>query len=199
MKRLPFCALLAAILAVSGAPSAMAQALEPYLGQTILVGFNFCPRNWVPADGRLLPISQYTALFALYGTTFGGNGTTTFGLPDLQGRTPLGQGQGPGLPDAPVGEALGAPSTTLTISQMPAHSHALMASTSGPVVGTPAGNLLGTFPPASPLYTDQGTLTQQMNPTVISTTGSAIPFSQYQPTLTLQYCISMSGVFPSRP
>src|SRR5882672_4268310 len=97
---------------------AFAQASDPFLGEIIMVGYNFCPRGWAEADGTLLSISQNTALFALFGTTFGGNGQTTFGLPDLRGRVPMHVGNGPGLPPASLGEQLGTPTTTLTVNQM---------------------------------------------------------------------------------
>lgn len=110
---------------------------QPFIGEIRAVGFNFPPRGWAPCDGRLLPIAQNTALFSLLGTTYGGNGQTTFGLPDLRGRVPTGQGQGPGLPVMDMGEMAGTVTTTLTLAQMPAHNHQAVFQGSAVAVGAP--------------------------------------------------------------
>lgn len=110
---------------------------EPYLGEIRMVGFAFAPRGWMFCQGQLLSIQQYTALFSLLGTTYGGNGQTTFGLPDLRGRVPTGQGQGPGLPMMDIGEVGGTPSTSLTISQLPPHNHQASFQGSATQVGAP--------------------------------------------------------------
>lgn len=101
------------------------QTMEPYIGQLIAVGFDFAPKGWAMCNGQLLPINQHQALFSLLGTTYGGNGTTNFGLPDLRGRTLIGMGHGQGLPNVQQGEMGGTPTATLTINQMPAHSHVI--------------------------------------------------------------------------
>ncbi len=199
MKRSLLSAVFAAAAVAGVAPQAMAQATEPFLGQTILVGFPFCPRNWTEANGQLLSISSNTALFSLYGTTFGGNGTSNFALPDLRGRVPVGQGTGPGLSRVVTGEVFGNGFNSLTISQMPSHTHQFMAATSGPVSNLPAGGMLATYPGSTPVYTDKGSVNQRLNQGVIGTSGGGQPFSNYQPTLTLRYCVSLSGVYPSRP
>ena len=95
---------------------------QPFIGEIRAVGFSYPPRGWAPCDGRLLPIAQNSALFSLLGTTYGGNGQTTFGLPDLRGRVPTGQGQGPGLPATAMGQMAGTPTVTLTVSQLPQHA-----------------------------------------------------------------------------
>ena len=100
-----------------------AQAFEPFLGEVRTFGFNFCPRGWAAADGQLLPISQYSALFALFGTIYGGDGRTTFALPDLRGRFVMHQGTGPGLSPRTIGEKRGVETVTLTTPQIPSHAH----------------------------------------------------------------------------
>lgn len=170
---------------------------EPFLGMIIIVPYNFAPRGWAFCSGQILPISQNTALFSLIGTTFGGNGQTTFALPDLRGRWPNSSGQGPGLSNYDLGQVGGNESTTLTINQMPAHNH---NST------TPAVTTDGNSPdPAAGAVLAGGTniyrvaaATVQMSPTPTSLTGGSQPFSILQPYLTLNFCIALEGIFPSR-
>ena len=145
------------VAALTLAPAA-AQAQEPFIGEIRWVAFNFAPVGWAKCDGQLLPISQNTALFALIGTTYGGNGLSTFALPDFRGRTIVHQGQGPGLSDRVMGEEDGAESHTLTIAEMPAHSHGggqhshaipslgvnIGASSGAATQATAAGNVLAT-------------------------------------------------------
>ena len=107
------------LLAAAGVPMAHGQATEPFLGQLALLPYTFCPRGWTEANGQLVAISSNTALFSLLGTTYGGDGRTNFALPDLRGRVPLGQGQGPGLSNIQLGEQSGAESVTLMTNQMP--------------------------------------------------------------------------------
>ena len=118
--------------------------MEPFLGQLMLVPYNFAPRGWAFCEGQLLPISQYSALFSLLGTTYGGDGRTTFGLPDLRGRVPIGAGQGPGLSNYVLGAKSGVEQVTLTGSQIPSHSHA--ASTQSASESNPTGNVPGFVP-----------------------------------------------------
>jgi microcystin-dependent protein len=143
------------VMAVGSRPTAF--GLSPYLGQMMWVGFNFAPQGWANCDGQLLSIAQNTALFALLGTTYGGNGTTTFALPDMRGRVPVHVGQGPGLSNYTLGEVGGTESETLTVSQMPLHAHTISPHTHGipplpvtvmasdaPATGlAPAGQVLG--------------------------------------------------------
>src|SRR5262249_11757094 len=114
---------------------------EPFLGELMLTGYNFCPQGWAAANGQLLPINQNQALFSLLGTYFGGNGQTTFALPDLRGRTAIGVGQGPGLTDRVVGEQGGAETVTLSTAEMPAHTHAAFGSTLAGNTANPAAAL----------------------------------------------------------
>ncbi len=197
-KRLRLISIAALIASLGATSSAMAQASSPFLGQLILVGFNFCPYRWADANGQILSIQQYTALFSLYGTSFGGNGSTNFALPNLQGRIALGQGNGAGLPAATVGEDLGAPTTTLLISEMPAHTHQLFGTAAANSTPNPQGAALATFPPARHSYV-VAPASQTMTPGSIGVAGSSVPFPQYQPTLVLRYCVAMAGVFPQRP
>src|SRR5438552_234549 len=118
--------------------------MDPILGSIALFGFGFVPRGWAACDGSVLSIGQNSALFSLLGTTYGGDGVSTFALPDLRGRMPLGQGQGQGLSPQPLGALAGTENVTLTSSQMPAHNHALSASTASASSATPTGALLAT-------------------------------------------------------
>src|SRR3712207_3315813 len=111
---------------------------EPFIGEIRMVGFNFAPRGWATCDGQLLSIAQNTALFSLLGTTYGGNGQTTFALPDLRGRAALHQGQGPGLTNRVIGEASGTETVTLTTNQMPSHSHGVNANSGEAGTKSPA-------------------------------------------------------------
>ncbi len=170
---------------------------DPFLGEIKLVPYNFAPLGWAFCHGQLLAISQNTALFSLLGTTYGGNGQTTFALPDLRGRAVVHTGQGPGLSPYDLGEMSGVENVTLTTSEMPAHSHAMqvsdqaatLATVSGnyPGVGTGSvGNVYGTAPNGS------------MPANAVSPTGGAIPHNNRQPYLTMNYIIALQGIFPQR-
>lgn len=187
-----------AALAVIGTASPGSAQVEPFVGQVIMVGFSFCPQGWLDANGQLLPISSYQALFALLGTTYGGNGTTNFKLPDLQGRVAMGQGNGAGLPPAVQGQILGAPTTTLTIAQLPAHNHQLMASNASPNVAHPSNAFLANFTGAQNIYASTGPAAIAMGQGTVGVTGGNLPFDQHQPSLVLRYCIAYIGVFPTR-
>jgi microcystin-dependent protein len=182
----------------------LATAQEMYLGEVRLFGFNFCPTGWAPAAGQLLAISSNTALFSLYGTFYGGNGTTTFALPDLRGRAPYNQGQGPGLPNYTIGEVFGTTNTTLNVAQMPAHTHTgtINATTAGDTINSPAGALLPTFPMNSRNYAASGSpANTPMAAGTITTgpTGGNQPFSIQSPALTMNWCVATVGIYPSRP
>ena len=164
---------------------------EPFIGSIILFAGNFAPRGWAFCNGQLLPIAQNTALFSILGTTYGGNGQTTFALPDLRGRVPLHPGTGPGLSQYTLGQSAGAETITLTSSEMPAHTHVQPASngdqtTNRPNAAVPArgGVYAGT--------TDGSAL----DPT--SPAGGSQPHSNLQPYLAVNYIIALEGIFPSR-
>lgn len=198
MKRLRLAAL-AAGLSVAVASPAFAQAQDQFLGQMMVVGFSFCPKGWTDASGQTLSIAQNQALFALFGTTYGGNGVSTFALPNMNARVMIGQGTGPGLPTVDQGTPLGTPTTTLTVAQMPAHMHLMMASSTETSTNTPSGNILGAVPSAFPVnFYSTGNASTVMNNGVIGNTGGNQPFSQYQPSTVLRYCVALTGVFPSR-
>jgi len=180
---------------------------EPFIGEVKLLGFNFAPLGYMTCQGQLLSIAQNTALFALIGTIYGGNGQTTFGLPDLQGRVPIGQGQGPGLPAYDIGEESGTPTMTLTTANLPAHIHTanslkvqVKASTANAGEQTPEG----TFPAvtASSNYADAASPNVFTGGTVVSGTfdiaGQTQPFSTMNPYLCMNYSIAVEGIFPSR-
>jgi microcystin-dependent protein len=196
-KKILLAAALAAGSTFAATPSAHAQA-EPYLGQMMLVPYDFCPRGWSEARGQLLPISQYTALFSLLGTTYGGDGRTTFGLPDLRGRIPVGVGDGPGLNEVRLGEKGGSNTRTLTVSNLPSHNHMLRASTEMPNSDNPTNALLADFPNSTLIYRTGGSANTEMAMTAISNTGGSIAFSITNPFLGQRYCIAMQGIFPSR-
>jgi len=167
---------------------------EPFLGQIILVPYNFAPRGWAFCNGQILSIAQNTALFSLLGTTYGGNGQTTFALPDLRGRTALSAGQGPGLSNYDLGQVSGSETVTLTINQMPQHNHGVntQASTSDATSNKASNNYLAT---GNSYAATQDTT---MAPQTVQLAGGSQPHENLQPYLTLNYCIALEGIFPSR-
>lgn len=169
---------------------------EPYIGQVMLFAGNYAPEGWAFCDGTLMSINQYTALFSLIGTYYGGDGQTTFALPDLRGRAPLHFGQGPGLSSYSLGENGGAEMVTLFASQMPAHSHAVMGFAGGGTSAEPASNVWASGPAS--LYAAGAAADGILNPTVISPSGGSQPHDNMPPFLTLNYCIALEGIFPSR-
>lgn len=171
---------------------------EPFLAEIRLVPYTFAPRGWAFCNGQLLSIAQNTALFSLIGITFGGNGQTTFALPDLRGRVPVHAGgspgqAGPGLALIRLGESAGQETVTLTQNQMPAHSHLAASSNGGATASRPAGQ----FPAAGGAYagsSDGGTL----NPGFIQSSGGGQPVPNRPPYLGLNYIIALEGIFPAR-
>ena len=168
-----------------------------FIGQIQPFGLNFAPRNWAMCNGQILSIAQNTALFSLLGTTYGGNGQTTFALPNLQSRFPLHFGQGPGLSSYALGQQAGGESDTLTINQIAAHNHAVVinASTGAKLNTTPAANNLG----GASIYTNAA-LDSVMDPAMATSgiTGGSQPFPTLPPYLALNWCICLFGIFPSR-
>ncbi|HKA20827.1 MAG TPA: tail fiber protein [Blastocatellia bacterium] len=167
---------------------------EPFLGMIAIYPYSFAPRGWAFCQGQILPIAQNTALFSLLGTTFGGNGQTTFGLPDLRGRFPNSSGQGPGLSSYDLGQVGGTESVTLTINQLPAHTHpvAPAASTNAPSASKPTGN----YPAAGNFYDSATNAAMGSFPS--GPTGGNQPAGIINPYLTLNYCIALEGIYPSR-
>jgi microcystin-dependent protein len=164
--------------------------MTPFIGQLMAVAFGFPPKGWTFCTGQLLSISQNQALFALLGTAFGGNGQTTFALPDLRGRAAVGIGQGSGLQNYTMGEVAGAESVTLTIATLPFHGHNFQASATDPTLGSPDGAVLGKFA----MYANQGSESMP----AISTAGANQPHENRQPYLAVNWCIALTGIFPSR-
>ena len=170
---------------------------DPYLGEIRMFGFNFPPEGWALCNGQLLSISQNTALFALLGTYYGGNGTTTFALPNLQSCVPIHQGQGPGLSPYVIGQIGGAENITLTQGQMPEHTHLVQCSSAGgnlasPVNAYPAVESSGTSLDYS------NTAGSAMNGGMNTTAGSTQPHPNIQPYVVVSFCIALQGIFPSR-
>jgi microcystin-dependent protein len=168
--------------------------MEPFLAQIMLFGGSFEPNGWAFCDGRLLQISDYTALFSLLGTTFGGDGRTTFGLPDLRGRVPMHAGAGPGLTQRQPGEMLGFESVTLSADEMPSHSHAI-ATSSEPGDSNRAGNA---FLARALIYSATGPASTALAPSTIAPSGSGAPHANMQPTLCINYIIALEGIYPPR-
>ncbi|TPW76863.1 phage tail protein [Schumannella sp. 10F1B-5-1] len=176
---------------------------EPFVGEIIAVGFNFAPRGWALCNGQLMPIAQNTALFSLLGTTYGGDGRTTFALPNLQGVSPIGVGQGPGLTYRGQGEQSGSESVTLIASEMPAHSHTARGVAAAGDQSSAAG--AGWAEARSGRAIERGYAapsagaTVTMSPTAIGIAGGSQPHSNLAPYLTLNFIIALQGVFPQRP
>jgi microcystin-dependent protein len=168
---------------------------EPFLGEIRMVGFNFAPRGWATCDGQILAIAQNTALFSLLGTQFGGNGQTTFALPDLRGRVPIHQGQGPGLSPRTIGEMAGETNHTLIMTEMPMHNHLVACNNEGASTGRPAGAVPSVS--GSNIYaasSDGST----MNPQMIGIAGGSQPHNNMQPYLCVNFVIALEGIYPSR-
>jgi microcystin-dependent protein len=178
------------------APVAHAQGTQPYLGQIAIVSFDFAPQNWAICEGQLLPIDQYTALFSLIGTTYGGDGVTNFALPDLRGRVPINQGEGPGLEPYVIGQIGGEEQVSLTIAQIPAHTHPLLGQSALGASANPTGNIwaaqsrLNIYSSAVP--------DSPMGGGAIGTAGSGLPHDNRSPYLTINYIIALFGVYPSQ-
>ena len=159
---------------------------------------NFAPRNWAFCNGQLLSIAQNTALFSILGTTYGGDGRTTFALPDLRGRVPIHPGQGPGLSNYSLGEQAGVESVTLNQNQLPAHTHGVNAVAQGGNQASPVGHLPAVESTGTSLDYSNSASTGQMSPAMIANTGGGQPVSVVQPYLCVNYIIALQGIFPSR-
>jgi microcystin-dependent protein len=169
--------------------------VEPFIGTIILFGGNFAPRGWAFCHGQLLPINSHQALFSILGTTYGGDGRTTFGLPDLRGRAPIGTGSGPGLTNRRLGSRGGSENTTLDVNQMPTHSHALNASTTVAGQVVPGGNRLGRA--QADVYT-QGESNVALAADSVGNNGASQPHDNMMPYLGINYIIALVGTFPAR-
>jgi microcystin-dependent protein len=168
---------------------------DPYVGEIMLFASNFAPRGWVECDGRLLDIASYEALFNVIGTTYGGDGFNTFGVPDLRGRCIISQGTGSGLSTRVIGQTLGTESVALTVNQLPAHTHTVFATSTAADAPTPTQRL-----PAlaeSPAYAAASGTLAELPIGAVTPSGDAQPHSNRQPSLAMVYCIAVEGIFPS--
>lgn len=172
----------------------------PFVGEIRMFGFPRVPSGWLPCNGQLLPISQNEVLFSLIGTTYGGDGQTTFAVPDLRGRVPLHAGRGPGLSLRTLGETGGAERVTLTTAQISTHAHGFNATTTAASATTPDSSLaLGALSDDSLYATDISDATPiALAPNSISASGGSAPHENLMPTLTVQLCIAAQGLYPSR-
>jgi microcystin-dependent protein len=179
--------------------TASAQASDPFLGQIMCAGFDFAPRGWAELNGQLLSIAQNTALFALLGTQYGGNGQTTFALPDMRGRVLMHAGSGPGLTPRNQGEHGGAEQVTLSSAQLPAHNHTVipMGSSAQATLESPEQAVLATTKKKTAVYAP-GPGTVAMSSTLTTTTGGNAPVPLVQPYVTVKCFIATQGVFPAR-
>ncbi|SOE20025.1 Microcystin-dependent protein [Spirosomataceae bacterium TFI 002] len=172
---------------------------DPFLGTVILFAGNFAPRGWTFCDGQLLSINQNQALFSILGTTYGGDGRTTFGLPDLRGRVAIGEGQGPGLTDRNLGERGGSETVQLTVNTLPSHNHVQTASSYPPTKNTIVGSTSAASGdrnvPMDKIYTTESA---DVSMGETSSQGESFAHNNMQPYLTSRYIIAITGIFPSR-
>jgi microcystin-dependent protein len=173
---------------------------EPYIGEIRMFGGNFAPLGWAFCDGQLMAIAENDALYALIGTTYGGDGQSTFGLPDLRGRAPMHVGQGLGLTNRILGEKAGVETVTLLTTQLPTHTHPLVGSTdladlAGPQTVNPANNAMLAQTSTFDHYVDSSATTQ-LNAQSITSQGGSQPHENMQPFLCVNFILSLSGLFP---
>ncbi|RXM52378.1 MULTISPECIES: phage tail protein [unclassified Chryseobacterium] len=196
MKNLLYASTLLMISVFS--PTLKAQASEPFLGQIAFVPYTFAPKNWAECNGQIMSIAQNQALFSLLGTTYGGNGVTTFALPDMRGRMLVHNGQAPGGPTTyTMGQIGGAESVTLTVTQMPAHNHTVNAVTTDGNQNDPTGSLPANTKVLDKEYSDAAGNTT-MKATMLNNTGGNQAHENRPPFITLKCIIALAGVFPSQ-
>ena len=173
--------------------------MDPFIGEIKIVPYNFAPRGWAFCNGQILSIAQNSALFSLLGTTFGGDGMTTFALPNLQSRVAIHAGQGPGLSQYQLGQQGGTETRTLSTQNMPQHNHGLAAlSTGGNTAAPTSGALLAASTARDNTFSTSGSVDTILGPASIGFAGNNQPFSITPPYLALNFCIALEGIFPSR-
>lgn len=193
---------LALAVACMAAPDRAQAGPNPYVGEIAAMGISgFCPQGWASAEGQLLQVSGNETLFSLLDTTYGGDGRTSFGLPDLRGRAPIGEGSGPSLTPHHRGQKGGLEQTSLETGQLASHNHAVNANNLDGDKPGPGGKILAAAPTGGTgtetIYSDQGP-TVQMSSQMIASTGSGSPINVLDPTLVIRYCIALVGIYPSR-
>ena len=175
---------------------------DPFIGEIRIVGFSYPPRGWAVCDGGLIAIQQNPALYSILGTTYGGNGTTTFGLPNLQGNAAMHWGSPPGLTPTVIGEVQGSDTISLTSSQLPTHTHILQGGTAtgstGQLTATPGPTALLSTSNPQLAYAPDATPPVAFAPQAITQAGGNQPHSNAQPRLAMLYCIALEGIFPAR-
>ena len=173
---------------------------DQFLAEIRIFPFNFPPTGWAFTNGQIMPISQNTALFALLGTTYGGDGKSTFALPDMQGNAPMQPGQGQGLSLRDLGEMSGVESITLLNSEMPVHTHTVTNMSDPGTLQIPAPDrILARSANATAYQTNTSANLTTMNPAALALAGGGLPHNNMQPYLTLNFCIALQGIFPQRP
>jgi len=174
--------------------------MNSFVGAIWSFGFNFAPYGWAQCNGQLLPIAEYQALYSLIGTTYGGDGQSSFGVPDLRGRTPIGVGNGAGLPAYVLGQSGGSESVTLTAANLPPHNHAVLSASvptaAAASTSAAASNYFATG--STQVYNSAGGSSMANTTGVSGNTGSSIPLSILSPYLCINYCISLFGIYPTR-
>ena len=168
----------------------------PFVGEVRIFAGNFAPTGWAFCSGQLLSIAQNTALFSILGTAYGGDGRSTFGLPDLRGRVPMQPGQGPGLSPRARGDAPGTEAHTLILPELPAHSHSLSANSGNGNDDAPFGRVMARSPAGIPQYVASNNTAMAVD--AVSVTGDSQPHNNMQPYLTLNFIIALQGIYPSR-
>ena len=171
---------------------------EPFIGEIRIFAGNFAPRGWMFCEGQLLSIAQNTPLLSLMGTTYGGNGQSTFGLPDLRGRIPVHAGAGPGLAGVALGQVAGTEEVTLVAAELPQHTHPLGASTQAAATGLPAGNVVADSTSNGALIYKAAGAPVTMSPAALEPAGASNPHENRAPYLAVSYIIAVEGIFPSR-
>ena len=169
---------------------------EPYIAELRIVGFGYPPKGWARCDGQLLPISGNQALFSIIGTTYGGNGTTNFALPNLIGRVPVHMGVNSGLSPRPIGQAAGAPGVTVALGELPSHNHQVQANNASGNLPSPGGNFWAKPTQVDNLYSANAN--SSLNQGAVGFTGGSQPHENMQPSLSLMFIIALTGIYPSR-
>ncbi len=172
---------------------------SPFVAEVRMFGFNYAPKSWALCNGQIMPIAQNTALYSLLGTNYGGNGTSTFGLPNLQGSFPITSGQGAGLSPYQPGQAGGAASVTLNLTQIPSHNHSVNGQAATGDSATPGGKFFAQLPTRTQFSYGPDNATAGMASNAVQNAGGGQPHNNLPLCLVVNYCIALTGIFPPRP